>query len=111
MAAVTKASTAKHRVTETSSRHKGYSRYADGIKPSTRIWTLPADDATPYYAAFVRKDNPRVSERESYRIAEGVIGFSRKYGVDARLIMAMVCCESDFNPNERSNKGAMGLGQ
>jgi len=111
IAAVAKSATTKHRVTQTSSRHKGYSRFADGIKPATKIWTLPADDATPYYAAFVKKDNPRLGDREATRIAQGVIGFSRKYGVDARLIMAMVCCESDFNPREVSNKGAMGLGQ
>jgi len=44
-------------------------------------------------------------------IASGIIGFSLRYGVDARLIMAMVMVESDFNPHEVSSAGAMGLGQ
>ena len=111
IAAASKASRAKPRVAQSGSRHKGSSRVAISAKAPTRIWSLPADDATPFYAAFVKKDNPRLSREEAYRIAQGIIGFSRKYGVDARLIVAMCCCESDFNPNELSHAGAMGLGQ
>ncbi|MFI5386914.1 MAG: lytic transglycosylase domain-containing protein [Fimbriimonadales bacterium] len=76
-----------------------------------REWNLPSSDATPYYAAFIKRENPRLSNAKATEIATGIIGFSLKYGVDARLIMAMVMTESDFNPGETSNKGAMGLGQ
>ncbi|MER3496221.1 MAG: lytic transglycosylase, partial [Armatimonadota bacterium] len=60
---------------------------------------------------FVRRANPRLSPREAETIARSVIGFSLKYGVDARLIIAIVMVESDFNPNCVSSAGAMGLGQ
>jgi soluble lytic murein transglycosylase-like protein len=74
-------------------------------------WNLPSSEAAPYYAAFIKKENPRLTTAKALEIANGIIGFSLKYGVDARLIMAMVMTESDFNPNETSHAGAMGLGQ
>ncbi|HLK16098.1 MAG TPA: lytic transglycosylase domain-containing protein [Fimbriimonadaceae bacterium] len=76
-----------------------------------KLWTLPVSEVTPIYAAYIHKHNPRLSSGEALHIAEALVGFSVQYGVDARLIMAIVIAESDFNPNETSNKGAMGLGQ
>lgn len=92
---------------------------ATGPKPMTgqlrsipnRNWQLPVSEATPYYASFVQRANPRLSARQAQEIAEGVVGFSIKFGVDARLIMAMVMVESGFKPDATSHKGAMGLGQ
>lgn len=76
-----------------------------------RNWSLPAHEVTPIYAGFIKSRNKKLSDAEAYRIAEGIIGFSLKYGVDARLIMAMVLVESGFNPAATSHAGAMGLGQ
>lgn len=74
-------------------------------------WNLPASDALPYYISFIKNHNKKLPAAEAERIAKGVIGFSLQYGVDARLIMAMVICESDFRPGLVSRAGAMGLGQ
>ena len=82
-----------------------------GGSKATRAWSLPAHEVTPVYAGFIKGRNPRLSDNEAYRIAEGIVGFSLKYGVDARLIMSMVLVESGFNPSARSSAGAMGLGQ
>lgn len=79
--------------------------------PSSRDWVLPADEVTPRYAAFIRGRNPRLSSDEAMRIAQAIVGFSIRYRVDARLVMAMVIVESDFDPNAVSRAGAVGLGQ
>ncbi|MEI7576021.1 MAG: transglycosylase SLT domain-containing protein [Armatimonadota bacterium] len=76
---------------------------------------LPAREAiaayAPTYAAFIKNHNKRLSYDKAYEIASAVIGWSVNYNVDARLVMALLIAESDFNPAELSGPGATGLGQ
>jgi soluble lytic murein transglycosylase-like protein len=80
-------------------------------KTTPKDWSLPAHQATPHYAAFIRAYNRSLTDAQAIEIATGIIGFSLRYGVDARLIMAMVLVESGFNPAATSRAGAQGLGQ
>ncbi len=81
-------------------------------KPSAaKTWYVPASDAVPFYRSYILQQNKRLSTDEAERIARSVIGFSLQYGVDARLVMAMIMVESGFNPKVTSRAGAMGLGQ
>jgi soluble lytic murein transglycosylase-like protein len=80
-------------------------------RKAAREWNLPAADVTPIYAAFIKRQNRRLTDAQAMHIAQGIVGFSIRFGVDARLIMAMVMVESGFNPSATSRAGAMGLGQ
>jgi len=63
------------------------------------------------YGQAIRYFNPRLSDEDSLYIARAVIAFSISWGVDPRLLMAVVAVESGFKPMATSRKGAMGLGQ
>jgi len=55
--------------------------------------------------------NPRLYPDQAERIARSIIAYSNAYGLDARLVMAVIAAESNFNAGAVSPKGAMGLGQ
>jgi len=72
---------------------------------------IPANKYTSQYAGWIKGVNPRLSNDDAYAIAYFLIQDSLKYGVDARLIVAMILAESSFNPWATSKHGAQGLGQ
>jgi len=103
------------------------SRVVVGTMSGTRSDSLPSRGAPPgpdaplglyteqqivgAYAHAARVFNRRLSEPDATALAAMIIEFSRRWGVDARLVMAVVAVESRFNPLATSRKGAMGLGQ
>jgi soluble lytic murein transglycosylase-like protein len=44
-------------------------------------------------------------------VAEKILASSHRHGVDARLVLAMIACESNFEEGAVSRAGAQGLGQ
>jgi soluble lytic murein transglycosylase len=82
---------------------------ADGVMHFTNAPTESDRD----YRVYIR-------ERSSYRSSrfyspdkydELISVASQQYGVDSRLVKAIIKAESDFNPKAVSKKGAMGLMQ
>ena len=65
----------------------------------------------PFYAAFIRGQNPRLSPDKATEIAHDLLRFSVAYGVEPRLVVAILMVESGFDPNSVSRSGAVGLGQ
>jgi soluble lytic murein transglycosylase-like protein len=65
----------------------------------------------PDYMGMILLQNNKISAGEAQLIAECVLAYSAHYGVDARLVMALIQHESNFNPRVTSHAGAQGLGQ
>jgi len=65
----------------------------------------------PKYAAYIKSVNKKLPDDDANQIARAIVGYGVRYGVDPRLVMALVQAESDFRPSTTSHKGAMGLGQ
>jgi hypothetical protein len=76
-----------------------------------RVLSPEVQSLIPVYTDFIQGQNRRLSRNSAWKIAETILEFSVHFGVDARLIVALVLTESAFNPSAVSRAGARGLGQ
>ncbi len=65
----------------------------------------------PHYAAGVRFFNRSLPPHLAEGIAAGILRSSLRYGLDPRLVVALIACESSFRPDAEGKKGEIGLGQ
>lgn len=63
------------------------------------------------YKVFLKERPKRRARHSSTEYDHIITDASNKYGVDSRLIKAIIRAESDFNPRALSKKGAKGLMQ
>lgn len=60
---------------------------------------------------YISTRNRSLSPDEVHGIAQAIISFSNRYGVDYRLLTSLISVESSFRRNAVSSSGAIGLGQ
>lgn len=63
------------------------------------------------YAATLERFDTKLDDARARRFALRTVAEASAYGVDARLVVALVACESNWNPAAISTAGAHGLGQ
>lgn len=62
-------------------------------------------------ATYIRKVNSKIPYETAWREACALIFYSAKYGVPSNLAVGIANAESHFNPNAKSNAGALGVMQ
>lgn len=65
----------------------------------------------PHYKAAAKFFNPNLSDEQAEIIAASILRSSIRNGVDPRLVVAVIACESSFKPDAVGKKGEIGLGQ
>jgi soluble lytic murein transglycosylase-like protein len=60
---------------------------------------------------FIGSYNRKLSAPQAQLMAEAIMGISQNWGVDFRLLTAIVAVESSFRTDVISSSGAIGLGQ
>lgn len=63
------------------------------------------------YAHVLCVFNPQLPQAQSVELARTVIVQADQEGLDARLLVALIAVESDWQPDAVSSAGAIGLGQ
>jgi len=79
--------------------------------PRARTPQADAQRREAVWNAWVARQNPKLSAAERSLIVKCVLAYAGMYGIDHRLVFAMISAESDFHPRSTSHKGAMGLTQ
>ncbi len=69
------------------------------------------DAAIGRYAAVLQSFDPALSAARAEQLARRTVDEATYYGVDARLVVALVATESGWHPGAVSRAGARGLGQ
>ena len=68
-------------------------------------------DATTLISSYIADRNPALGYDEINNIANWIVYYSSMYGVDPLLMTALFETESNFNQDDGSKAGAIGIGQ
>lgn len=85
---------------------------AKAVAPvSIEHYSKPADVRADVFTDYIRKKNPRVSERMAKKLAVGVIKYAAEFALDPYMYLGLVETESTFDCSVVSPKQARGCSQ
>jgi soluble lytic murein transglycosylase-like protein len=98
----------------------------DSAKTSPDVMEISEATAVPFIAAentellrqkvlmvsgYVQNYNRKLAVQEVSPIAEAIVQYSDRYGIDYRLLTSLIAIESAFRRDAVSSSGAIGMGQ
>ena len=87
---------------------KPFREVLNASEDSKQVFKLDTPPVMPFGALSMSTRNGKLSKNEILNIIDAT---ANKYGVDNKLVRALVKQESGFNPNAKSYVGALGLMQ
>lgn len=88
-----------------------YSRIDVTQVPNPEYTSVIGEDVTTRIQNFIMNFSKKVSMWDANLMASCMVKYGQQYNVNPKLIAALVCRESGFNPYAVSSSGAIGLGQ
>jgi len=79
--------------------------------PNPNYGSVIGEDVTGRIQTFILGFSKKVSMWDANLMATSMIKYGERYNVNPKLVCALVCRESAFNPLAVSSSGAIGLGQ
>lgn len=62
-------------------------------------------------SAYIQNHNRKLAAEEISNIAQAIVQYGERYGVDYRLLTSIIAIESSFRRDAISSSGAIGMGQ
>lgn len=87
--------------------------YEPDFSQKTRAVSKPVAVETVYrgYTNFILSRNPKLGKDKANNISAIITKYSNQFGLDTKLVLALIATESSFRADVVSPTGAIGLGQ
>jgi hypothetical protein len=81
------------------------------VPPAVPVSFSQPESASSWSLSNIISSVSGTAKRYAGKVADAIVNFSKRFGLDEKLQAAIIWAESAFNPHATSEVGAMGLGQ